>query len=284
MSSKQSLSIRRIQLPQLLLQRFIRDFNEILNHYSEENKISITKHLINVVELQRKYLIEQDASSFLEYRELELSLLEKYGKALKPYRDKKFYIFFDSELVLSGKGIYSEQEYNSLSSDEQKLSLNDMKKFLITANNALRRELEQLFFNNVGTQNSVNDNKELLLNGKPKDETDKEVTKARQLLAVYYLLKTIGIEHRESNSVSAIARFIHLVTGTKFSTIQNSEIYKKYLLMPNYKTGESLIRDLKYIRSFFQDAGLAGALKEIDDEIMRSINDLPFAMRKKWKN
>ena len=97
------------------------------------------------------------------------------------------------------------------------------------------------------------------------------------------MLQTIGIEHRESSSVSTIAKLVHLLTGTKLTSLQNSAIYKKYLLMPNYKQGESLIKDLKYIRNYFEDAGLQDALVAIDLEINRCIAQLPLVQRKKWQ-
>ena len=117
------------------------------------------------------------------------------------------------------------------------------------------------------------------------DEPDKGMTKARQLLAIYYFLKaSLGIEGRDSSSISGIARFIHLLTGTKFTTVQNSDIYKKYLQMPNYKKDNQLITDLKFIRPYFVDLGLDSAVKMIDEEINRAINELPFGERKKYKN
>jgi len=53
--------------------------------------------------------------------------------------------------------------------------------------------------------------------------------------------------------------------------------------MPNYKQGESLIKDLKYIRNYFEDAGLQDALVAIDLEINRCIAQLPLVQRKKWQ-
>jgi hypothetical protein len=117
------------------------------------------------------------------------------------------------------------------------------------------------------------------------DEPDKDMTKARQLLAIYYFLKaSLGIEGRDGSSTSGIARFIHLLTGTKFTTVQNSDIYKKYLQMPNYKKDSQLITDLKFIRPYFVDLALDSAVKMIDEEIKRAIKEMPFAERKKYRN
>jgi hypothetical protein len=107
------------------------------------------------------------------------------------------------------------------------------------------------------------------------DEHDTEITKSRQLLAVYYLLKAgFNLEHRVSGNVSQIAKFVHLMTGTKFTTIQNSDIYKKYLKMPNYKKDRELIKDLKYVRSYFSELALHNVVQLIDEEINKAKSEL----------
>ena len=93
-----------------------------------------------------------------------------------------------------------------------------------------------------------------------------------------------GIEHRDSHYVSAVARFAHLMTGTKITNIQNSDIYKKYSKMPNYKKDEHLIADLKFIRPYFEELHIEKAIQLIDDEIQRAIKELPTVARKKYRD
>lgn len=112
---------------------------------------------------------------------------------------------------------------------------------------------------------------------------DKELTKSRQLLAVHFLLQSgFGIEPRSSVSVSAITRFAHLLMGVPFTTLQKSDIYKKYRLMPNLKKGKELINDLRFIRSYFAELNIVAALKLIDDEINREINELPHHTKRQF--
>ena len=282
--SKPITSIPHHQIPLLLAQRFIRDYDEVMRHYGPEDKQNITQHFLQVLDIQQQYIKTEDVTIYKQFTALEETLLRHYGKALKPYRDKQFYVYFDAGHVLTEKGIYSSEIFNGLPPQEQSLSLSGMEQFISICTYTLQRERDNLLLAGIGVkENSVNDKTELPLNGKQEGEPDKQATKARQLLAMYYLLKTIGIEHRENNSVSAVARFIHLLTGTKFTSIQNSDIYKKYLLMPNYKKGEQLIKDLQYIRPYFEESGLLEAVKEIDSEITRCIRELPLAMRKKWQ-
>ena len=272
------------QLPLLLAQRFIRDYDEVMRHYGPVDKLNITQHFLQVLYIQQQYIKTEDVNIYKQFTALEETLLRYYGKALKPYRDKQFYLYFDPGLVLTEKGIYLSETFNGLPPQEQSLSLSGMEQFISICTHTLQRERDNLLLSGVTVkENTVNDKPDLPLNGKQEDEPDKEATKARQLLAMYYFLKTVGVEHRQSNSVSAIARFIHLLTGTKFTSIQNSDIYKKYLLMPNYKNGAQLIKDLQYIRPYFEESGLLEAVKEIDSEITRCIRELPLAMRKKWQ-
>ncbi len=74
------------------------------------------------------------------------------------------------------------------------------------------------------------------------------------------------------------------MTGTKITNIQNSDIYKKYSKMPNYKKSEHLIADLKFIRPYFEQLHIEKAIQLIDEEIQRAVKELPVAARKKYRD
>ena len=279
-----SKPISTFQLPFLLAQQFIRDYDEVIKHYEADEKLILTEHFLQILSLQLAFQKSKDEALYQQYRQLEEALFGQFRSALKPYKDKNFHLYFDADLALVEKDIYSTDVFNSLTAEGQTLSVNAMEQFIQICINTLNRERDYLLLSDVSVNDStINANKSLLLNDKLTADNDKEVTKARQLLAIYYMLQTIGVEHRESSSVSAIAKLVHLLTGTKLTSLQNSAIYKKYLLMPNYKQGESLIKDLKYIRNYFEDAGLQDALVAIDLEINRCIAQLPLVQRKKWQ-
>lgn len=278
------LPIPRYQLPFLVSKKFIRDYEEIITRYEDEDKLKITLHLLEVLEIQQEFNISRDPKIWKQYALLEKTLLERYGPALKPYTAKQLHYYFDAQLVLSEKNIYTAEVYNSLRSEEQILSVSGMEQFIKICMNVLTHSRDNMLLSGISViDNNVNAKKPLSLNDKKEDESDNEYTKARQLLAIYYILKTLGIEHRENNSVSGIARLAHLLTGTKLTKIQNSDIYKKYLLLPNYNKGEALIKDLHYIRPFFEEEGVHEAVKQIDKEISRCIKELPLVQRKKWE-
>lgn len=280
MSKSEKNAVRsRSQAVPLLTQQFVRDYEEVIKEYNLPVQVELTDHLLNVLDLMDQYLDTSDRAIWQQYRENEDALLKKYGKTLKPYADKYFYKYFDFNLVLAEKEIYSTEEFNRLTLDEQGLTLNERQLFIRVCRNVLynSRAFLQLRMEPANTSADLN------LAGQ--DEPDKEATKARQLLTIYYLLKAgFNIEHRGSHTISEVVRLAHLLTGAKFTNLQNSDIYKKYSLMPNYKTGEHLIADLKFIRPYFEALHIEKAVEQIDEEIQRAIKELPSELRKKYKN
>ncbi len=271
----------RLQLPSLLARRFVQEYESILTAYALVEQLVLTDHLLLLMEQLGHYAEERDEQYYEIYRKQEDTLLQKYGSRIQVYRDKQFYKYFDLDQVLEEKGIYTVEQYNVL--ENQAVTPGEIRMFISMCRNVLYQHRTNLYLQDAGKEPQ----QQIPLNGDAAeltaDEPDKEITKARQLLTIYYFLKaSLGIEARDSNSVSAVARFIHLLTGTKFTTIQNSDIYKKYLQMPNYKKDGQLIADLKFIRPYFENFGLDSAVKLIDEELARAIKELPFGERGKY--
>lgn len=275
----------RLQIPSLLARRFVQEYEAMLAAYAPVEQLELTDHLLMMMEQLSGYASERDEQYYLLFQKQEDTLLQKYGSRFHAYRNQNFYVYFDFDQVLSEKEIYTDEQYNAL--DEQAVRPGEVLAFISMCRNVLFRHRTNLYLQDVGK-----DPQEVALQGnvdnkvtETEDGQDKDMTKARQLLTIYYLLKTaLGIEARDSGSVSSVARFIHLLTGTKFTTIQNSDIYKKYLRMPNYKKDGQLIADLKFIRPYFEDLGLDSAIKLIDEELAKAIRELPYSERKKYKS
>ena len=270
----------REEFPELLMKQFWNDYLEVLKHYNHTEKIEITEHLILIFQLASGY-VRTSNDKFTELIEsYEDELLTKYRNRLTAYFSKGFIKYVSFDHVVSR--IISKDEFDTIASGEQEFTEEEKEDFLLMSLNALYHARKLLYLHDKG------DEAALITIEEPNimtDEPGKDITKARQLLAIYYFLKaSLGIEGRDSNSVSGIARFIHLITGTKFTTIQNSDIYKKYLKMPNYKTESKLIEDLKFIRPYFVDLGLDSGVKMIDEEMKRAIRELPYNERKKHKD
>ena len=278
----------RLQIFNKLIIKFDQEYQTLLKvqDYSTDEKIELTEHLLRAIDSIQEYVKTKDSKDWKKYADAETELLKKYRGRLKAYTDIQFYKYFDFRLVLAHKDILTLEQLNSMkSAAEQSLSDEEIDLFLSDAKHLLSLSLHFLYLADTGNAEptpppavTLNDTDDVI------DEPDKDFTKARQLLTIYYFLKaSFGIEARDKNSASGIARFIHLMTGTKFTTIQNSDIYKKYLRMPNYKTDSRLIEDLKFIRPYFVDLGLESAIKMVDEEIKRAIKELPYNERKKYK-
>lgn len=269
----------RIHIAPLLANLFVADYNAVVEQYAPAQQLEITEHLLAIVELFRKEAMEP-AILWQQYHQKEDALLIRYGKMLRPYATKQFHQYFDYTTVLIVKGIYSSEIYNGLTPEEQGLTVTEIAQFLHMCNNTLYHARYFLYLERE-PQITVQPVK-----GTPAtEEPDNEITKARQLLAIFYLLKTgFAIEHRDTHSVSAVAQLVHLLTGTKFTTTQNSDIYKKYASMPNYNKGEQLITDLQFIQPYFNRLNMQEAVQLIEEEINRAIKDLPAGARNKYRN
>ena len=270
---------QRFKVVPLLAQKFIRDYDNTVKQYELPQQLELTDHLLDVLELMEQYAETPDEAIWKQYKEKEDALLKKYGKTLKPYAGKYFYKYFSFDIVLAEKEIYSGEEFNRLTSDEQGLTLNERLSFIRWCRNSLYNARTFLYLQ------MEPENAEVPTDLSGQADPDREATKARQLLAIYYLLKAgWGIEQRDTHTVSALTRFAHLMTGTKITIIQNSDIYKKYSKMPNYKKDEHLIADLKFILPYFEELNIEKAIQLIDDEIQRAIKELPTVARKKYRD
>ena len=257
------------------------EVDEILGSYELEQKIEIGEHLILSFGEIDEYYKTKDNSVYQKFVKREHELLKRYGKAFKPYNQKQIYRLFEIERVLISKNYYTEEETNKgICYEDDPLTELDIEQFIRGILNALHWDIRFTYLERepqfeITTKDT---------NSKIKEEADKEITEARQLLAIYFLLKAgFDIEHRGSNSVSETTRFVHLMTGTKFTTLQKSSIYKKYKLLPSYNTEEYLIKDLRFIRPYFDALHIQKALDLIDNEIETTIKALPQSRRKLYQ-
>jgi hypothetical protein len=262
---------KRHLVPSLLTQKFSKDYEDTVKEFKLPQQIELTEHLLKMLDIMSEYAQKEDSKIYDNYVKLENALLRKYGKAFKPFKEKQFHAYFYFQEVLVTKDVYTSEQYNNLG-EAQKLSLPETEKFIHLSKNGLHFRLDSLYLQRDPEFEPQARETETT----SETEADNEITKARQLLAIYYLLKAgFKVEHRVSGNVSQIAKFVHLMTGTKFTTIQNSEIYKKYLKMPNYKKDKELIKDLKFVRQYFSDLALYNAVQMIDAEIEKAKKELP---------
>lgn len=101
-----------------------------------------------------------------------------------------------------------------------------------------------------------------------------EFTEYQVILIFDYFFKSCGIETRTNIDVSAMARFLHLITKKNFTNLQNSEIYLKLRKVPNFKSDKNLLKDLEKIKPLFENCGLKDCIEEINNEIGRCLNEI----------
>jgi hypothetical protein len=266
MNEQNEIFERYAKVPYLLAQKFSNEYDEVVLQYPSEMKIEINRHLEQLMTLFR----DEPETCFGKIGNAEMLFLEKYGSALKPYRDKGFHKYFDTDLVLAEKDIFTVEEWNKLPGEIQSLSPDITGRFISVCINQLLMARQFLYLEretgitiNLEPETNINDSRSIL----SENINANGFTKARQLLAVYFLLQSLGVKHRGDAPLSATAKLIHLISGTPFTAIQNSDIYKKYRVMPHYKKGKELMADLNFIRPFFEAVYLNEAVKLIDEEV-----------------
>lgn len=252
----------RLQVVPVLAQKFLHDLQDVIAEFDLAEKLRIIEHLTQMVEAFKTIGSQQEAAAMEKLNVNEEALYKDFGKKLWPYVNKHFHEYFYQDSAILSKDVYHPDEYDQLKPAETMLTEQEYRSLLQTCRNTLSVTIKFQYLSMEPMSEQGND----MNTEKEAEEVDKEFTKARQLLAIYVLLKAgFNVEHRDGQSVSDVARLAHLLTGTKFTTIQNSEIYKKYRLMPEYKQGEALLEDLAFIRPFFAALQLESACRQIDE-------------------
>jgi hypothetical protein len=132
------------------------------------------------------------------------------------------------------------------------------------------KEIEKV----VNEINMMEQDPNTTINQEVEENTKKALTETQWVLVYYYFFKYLGIEVRKNIDISLLARFIHLATGTKFTTIQKSEINKKLAKVPNINTNKQLVKDLIAVKSVFLEFGAKEMVQLIDNEIVKFKNEL----------
>ena len=243
----------------------MKEISETLSHYETTQKIELIGHLQLMFKEVAEYFKTKEEAIYKRYAERQQELLKKYGKLFKPFAEKRFDNYFDFNRILSIKDYYTEEEYNKLESNED-LTEEDIYELTFSMRNFLDGELHFLYLDQE-PQFSASDNIS-------KEEGDKESSEMQQLLAFHYLLKAgFNVEARGSNSVSELTQLAHLLLGKKYTSLQNSSIYKKYKKLPNFDSTTQLIKDLKHIRPYFERLELKNVVEIINKDLKEAEAD-----------
>ena len=121
----------RKRIPHQLVKGFMADYHECVHELPLNQKVELTEHLLGTMDLLRSSAETGDEKIYTEYVRREEILLKKFGKALKLYRQKGFYQYFELDFVLAHKDILSCEEFNAMDSiEEQRPSKEEMNRFI----------------------------------------------------------------------------------------------------------------------------------------------------------
>ncbi|MBS1652282.1 MAG: hypothetical protein JSU07_09760 [Bacteroidetes bacterium] len=243
----------------------LKEITEVLSHYNTEQKIELIEHLQQMFKEVAEYFKTNEDTIYSTYADRQQELLKKYGKLFKPFSFKRFDNYFDFKHILSIKDYYTAEEFNQLESNDD-LTEQDIYELTTSMRNFLDGELHFLYLDRE-PQFPTSDTD-------VKEDTDKESTEMQQLLALHYILKAgFEIQARGSNTVSEFTQLAHLLLGKKFTTLQNSSIYKKYKKLPNFESLAQLIKDLKHIRPYFEKLDLIKIVDLINKDLKAAENE-----------
>lgn len=289
-----------------LSRRFIQETYAAIEDTPPVLALDIVNHLLEMLLLLEEYSASEEDSVSERFFQGEERFIRKWGRLLKPYRKQHFEVYFQPEVLLTDKGIISLDEFNELPSEEKYATKIELAQFIKFVQRFLEATQYQLLIEQppsdeamqaLSKDPSVADRIDNLLLGEnaggsdpksnkhKKDRQEEEIepeqgrafgnTKTRSRLALYFLVKAAGVEPRTGSAVSALAKLAHFITGEKLTTLNNSNTYKFYLQMPDYKTAKGRLEDLNFIRPFFEELGMNKALDLIDSEIVRANAALP---------
>jgi|GEM_PF-5188090 hypothetical protein len=91
-------------------------------------------------------------------------------------------------------------------------------------------------------------------------------TQSQIILLVHFYIKSMGIDLVNIDKTD-LAKFIHLLLGKPCKRMQNSEIYKKVRIAPNFIRDKALASDLRIVKKVFELYDLSKAIKLVDEEI-----------------
>lgn len=109
-----------------------------------------------------------------------------------------------------------------------------------------------------------------------------DFTNSQYVLMFYYLIKYAGIEPRDKGmDIAPFAKFIHIITGKNFTTIQNSDFYKKLSKAPIVNKDKQLIKDLEVIKAQFERVDLKEIIISIDNDLDEARTEIKYKNKEK---
>jgi len=231
---------------------------------STEDKIHFVK---TIIELQVK-MYRKDDENFNEEDFIDEHLMAKFRSKMKAFVDRNLPHYFSEDemyqesinerLHINPAVILDSEEFFEFTGRLNNILTIYKTNLYLTESNS-EDEIDNL--QGLAEQNSNEAKKSSFNIG------NKEFTRNRQALAMYYLFKSIGITPRLDIPLSALARLAHLLSAMPYDNINNSPIYDSIKVLPDMKSETHKLEDLMFVKKHFHFVKHTAAIELIEKEI-----------------
>lgn len=257
----------RKELLEHLTKCFYTDLMKCVERLTIDEQIYFVEALFEIKGLALTYEEEEGPVNALTTEKLvQESLLSKFRGRLRHFMEIRFYEYFFLDRYNTGR-LWKRlkiENYPILSKDEF-LTLCLQIHFILT------KIKTALLLEDPDSTKTTMHTGDFNIQDIPAEvvqtQKHREINLSRQILALYYMIIEAGIYPRTTANVSDITRLAHVLFNKSFTTLQNSEIYKKFRNVPSIKQDTHLLRDLEFILPYFTSLGMEKAVSEILKDI-----------------
>lgn len=227
---------KRKPIATILISEFSMDYNKAMPHYNTFEKIELTKHLIGVFNTYFESKESNKAALKLHKNELE-EIKKKFGKKFQAFKKAQLFQYFNFDIIIAEKLIYSEKEFNEM--EEQSMSEFEIETFLKLGINLLESKLEEFYMEIDSTENeNLGDTSSKLSNAKSivkskitRDKDDKlTVLNQKETTLLLAHLRQANVFLKEDYCKPAQAGLaMNILTGYSFKTISQDLVHKNLI-------------------------------------------------------
>jgi hypothetical protein len=241
---------------------FLPELGKSMQHLNLDERI----HFIAILEKCCKMAYNDESGT--DYSELvENELLAKYRQRMQYFHTSKFiyYIDFDVEHFKKFCREKNLGEWEYYSPDEHR----DWLTTLFYVLNTIKQNLyvaDPSAFNASNSSGEADKMIESMQSLKGGSKTG--LTRARQALLFYYLIKATGLKMRIDTDLSDIGRFMLMILGWETTDINNNSLYGLLKKAPLIKRKEKdNLMDLHWVKEQFEKINLEVAVDMVRKEI-----------------
>lgn len=246
--------VNRRFVPSLLAKKYRQDYEASVAEFPQDKKIEFVEHLLECLDIIETYIASPTKENWGIYAKKENAFLKKHGKRLKVYRQRNMYLYYGDPTVLAEKDMYTTEEWNSLSGEQQQLSPKEFASFVHYCRNILYHERDFLLLEQSPEDEREEKNAEKNLNGTKKKFQGKRtaqdkltcLSQEQTVLLMYYLQRENVLLKDEYLTDMDAGKAFEILTGYSQNTIRlNLGKFHIYQNKTNLKEIDNLLTRLK---------------------------------------